>query len=587
MARRLQFIVIGILAGVSFWRLSELPWDWRDGAPFLSAAVLALCFFGGLLAMLGALGLGRALLAALAVSVPAALLVLLKARDFDTMGEMLTSGHAALALIAVAALPVPFALSVARRGWRGWNDYPRLFSDSWAIVVRYGAAWAFVALVWLVLWLMWSLLDLAGVSVLRDLLTRAPVAWIVSGAVMGLGLAVVTELGDLVSPDLLLRLLRLLLPLVLAVEAVFVAVLPASGLVRLFGLISPMAVLIATAVASVTLVTIAVDRDEETAARAKPIDWSARGLALLLPVLVGLAGWSLWLRVAAHGWTPGRVGAGVLIAVLAGYGLCYAGAVLAGQGWRSRIRRTNVAMAVLSVVLGVLWLTPILSAERISVHSQIARYALGASPATDLPLAEFAGQWGRPGQRALEDLRKRAAEPGQEALAQALAQAAGRTLSAPSGGAGPEPNAAGQKAAGLAARVAALRAAVAVEPRGQALPQALLERIAAGLDMTAIEHCRQTTPAGNPSCLVVIADFSPLVPGRDAIFVRGDRAGGGPVALHEGGSGWDYARLAQLGAGGLPDGAALIDALIAGGGATVPAGLRALSLGAQQISVLP
>ncbi|WP_374291895.1 DUF4153 domain-containing protein [Paenirhodobacter enshiensis] len=571
-ARRAEFVIIGLLAGASFWRLTELPWSWQDSEPFLATAVMALSFFGGLLAMLGALGLGRALTAAAAISVPAGMLVLLKARDFADPAEMLATGHVPVALMGLVTLPVPFAIALMTEGRRGWRHYGRLFTESWNIVVRYAAAWLFVGVVWGVLWLLWSLLDLVGVEIVGDVLTRAPVVWLVSGAVMGLALAVVTEMADTISADLLLRLLRLLLPLVLLVEVVFVAVLPASGLSHLFGVISPTGIVVATALASIGLVTIAVDAEDACAAQARALTLSARGLALLLPVLAGLALWSLGMRVAEHGWTPERVGGAVLIALICGYALCYAVAVLRGARWRRLIRQANIAMALIGVATAAVWMTPLLSAERIAVASQIARYDAGTTRAAQLPLAEFAKGWGAPGRAALETLRQRAAQPGQDELVRALARFDG---TAPETRVDP-----------AEARAQALALTIAVLPAGTEVPPALLARIAAIADDDWAKGCARRTPAGHPACLLLIEDLTPGRPGRDALFVR-DAPYDALLAFREAGNGWASARPVFLGAGAVPSGMALIDALSATGGATRPADLRALPLDAQQLSVVP
>ncbi len=97
-----------------------------------------------------------------------------------------------------------------------WRDYPELFNQSWNIVVRYVAAWLFMGLFWAVLLLSNELFGIIGLEILDDLLDIAPVPYVLSGLVLGLALAVVNELSEYVSPYLILRLLRLLLPLVSA-----------------------------------------------------------------------------------------------------------------------------------------------------------------------------------------------------------------------------------------------------------------------------------------------------------------------------------------------------------------------------------
>jgi hypothetical protein len=546
MAKRVQFILLGLLAGAAFWQLSELPWDWRDSRAFAAVAVLALAFFGGALGMLGELGGRRALLWAGAISLPAAGLTWLKSLAFSDVAQMLGASHVALALLLVTVLPVPFAIAIAKGGRAGWRDYPVLFCETWNIVVRYAAAWLFVALVWLVLWLLSALLELVGIDQLGEFLTEAPVAWLISGAVLGLGLSVVVELSDMLSAALLLRLLRLLLPVVLLVELVFVAVLPASGLSHLFGYLSPAGILIATALASILLVAIAVDQDDTEAAQAPALTWSARGLALLLPVLVGLAAWALALRIGQHGWTPDRVCAAAALLVIAGYALSYALAVLRGAGWRGTIRQANVVMALVALAIGVLWLTPLLSAERIAVRSQLAR------------------------------LRRSAAAPGQEALAQRIAQLDGAKLRGDMG----------ESASAVDARAAALRPVIRVVPEGEVLPEPLLEAIARMADADWAEGCVRMTAAGNPGCVVILADFGPAVPGRDALLLR-ESGFETVLAFHETGARWMLARPVFLGPSGAPAGGALIDALIKGNGATEPAQIQALPLGARQVTVLP
>lgn len=576
MAKRMQFILLGLLAGLSFWQLSELPWDWRDDRLFAAVAVLALAFFGGALGMLGELGARRALLAAALIAIPAAALTWLKSLGYSDVEQMLRAGHVAVALLIVTMLPVPFAIAIAKGGRKGWRDYAVLFSESWTIVVRYAAAWLFVGVVWLVLWLLSALLELVGIDQLREFLARAPVAWLVSGAVLGLALSVVVELSDMLSAALLLRLMRLLLPVVLLVEVVFVAVLPASGLGHLFGYLSPAAILLATALASILLIGIAVDQDDEEAAQAPVLTWSARGLAVLLPVLAVLAGWSLWLRVARHGWTPDRVAAATALLIIAGYAVCYFGAVLSGRRWRAIVRRGNVAMALATLALGVLWLTPLLSAEAISVRSQMARFAAGRMPVEELPVWEFAHEWGRPGARALEGLRAQARQPGQEALSRRLAVLQGAQTRGD----------VGTPSSVVDARAAELRAVIRVLPAGEALPEALLQAIARVADADWSERCSQTTAQGNPGCVVLVADFGPMQPGRDALFLRADGFET-LFAFHESGARWIPARPVFLGPAGAPAGAALIDALIAGDGATEDARLRALPLGTRQLTVLP
>ncbi|WP_444870324.1 hypothetical protein ACTTAF_13950 [Rhodobacter capsulatus] len=234
MSSRVQFILIGMLGGFAFWGLFdrfEMLETWRLAVP---ALVGAGAFFFATLAMAADLGLRRAALAGGAIAAVAGGLVALKGLGFESGAQMLATGHLGGAMVALAVMPVPFALGWGLGGRAGLTDYRVLFTESWNIVVRYVSAGLFVATALLVLWLLGALLQLVGVTVLHDVLRDDLGLWLISGAVLGLAFSVVTELSDTVSPYLLLRLLRLLTPLVLGVVVVFVAALPLRGLGALF-----------------------------------------------------------------------------------------------------------------------------------------------------------------------------------------------------------------------------------------------------------------------------------------------------------------------------------------------------------------
>lgn len=576
MAKRVQFILLGILGGLAFWGLTEAPEAWRGMRAFLALSVLAASFFTAALALLGELGLRRALGFAAAIGAVAALLALLKSFAFTDTWQMLQQGHVLVALGVICTLPLPFAIAWGLGGRAGWAEYRVLFLEAWNIVVRYAAAWLFVAVVWAVLWLLGMLLRIVGVEALVDLLERPVVVWLLVGGTLGLGLSVVTEMSDMVSPYLLLRLLRLLLPLVLVVVVIFVAALPLRGLTHLFGHLSAATILLATAMAGVGLIAITVDQDDVEAPHAALLLWSGRGLALLLPVLAVLAIQAVTVRVGSYGWTPARVMAATASGVSAGYAMFYALAVLTGRRWMSWIRRANVWMALAMIGLAVLWLTPLVSPEAIATRSQLARYAAGALRVTQLPLYEMAHDWGRAGAEGVAALRLTATEPGQQPLAERLAaldRAASRWDMA--------------EAATAPARTEALRAAIRVLPEGSALPDALMAAIAAAAGDDWAARCAVPTRAGNPGCVLVLGDFAPLVPGQEALLLRAVDDPDRLLAFGEGKGGWERRGATLLGSGATPSGDALIDAVIAGGATPEPAELQALRAGDWQLTLRP
>ncbi|MEO1951077.1 MAG: hypothetical protein ABGX09_13425, partial [Thioclava sp.] len=212
MQLRLQHILLGLLAGMFFWALDNqlqqrLPIDAHGQ---FGVSVLGTVFFATALAMLGEIGWRKAFGAAALIAVPVALLgwwaSLGYAASESLAGYM---PYELLALSVLAMLPMPFAMAVAQGGGRAWSDYPALFLHAWNIVVRYAAACIFLGMVWLVLYLSARLLESVDLDFLRQLLREKLFAFTVSGGILGLGLAVVTEREEMISPTLILRLLWL------------------------------------------------------------------------------------------------------------------------------------------------------------------------------------------------------------------------------------------------------------------------------------------------------------------------------------------------------------------------------------------
>jgi hypothetical protein len=491
--------LIGAVGGLALYGMIEV----MDRNLLGERAILPLLAFLGtlfaaLLAMAGPLGPVRAGVRALGLSGVTALLVWLVSLRFDDMDGLFYAPLPFLAVLAVAALPVSFLIA---QGGAGWRDYPSLFMGAWALVVRYVVAWSFTGLVWLVIYLSDEVLSIVGVTVIGDLMEYRVVPMVITGAALGLAMAVVYELAHLVSPDLVLRLFRLVLPVVLGVMLVFLLALPVRGLSGLFSGLSPALLLLTMVGAGISLVSITVDQSDTDATDSRFLRRAAQGQALILPVVAALAGWAIWLRVGQYGWTPDRLFVALVAALAVIYGVIYAGAVLRGGGWMARIRQGNLWMALIVIGLAALWLTPLLNAERISAADQLARFEAGRTPVDALDVREI-GRWGRPGAAALAALQAKAAESGQEALA---------TLLAGGGEAAPEQHA--EKAAALAA-VMPVQPATATGMRSVILGAAETYQLD---DWTRV--CDMSRDAGSATCLMVVADLLPLMPGEEAMLL--------------------------------------------------------------------
>lgn len=512
--RRGFLALTGAVAGLSLWMLEDAALRGvLNARVHLPLTTFALVFFGAVLAMAGPLRLRAAAMMAGPLALLVAGLMAVVALRYEVPDMVRMEGLHWIAAFLIAVLPLPYLIAF---GATGGTAYPTLFTASWQMAVRVTAGWIFAGLVWAVIWLADAALALVGLGFL-DWLMRAggPLAGMATGAMLGVGLAVAWELADLLSPAVILRLLRLLLLPVLTVMVLFLVALPVRGLSQLPGGVSATGVLLALAMAAAGLIAVVIDQSDEDASHSPLLRQSARVMAGLLPLPVALAGYALAERVAQHGWTPDRVFAALAVLAAAGYGLSYLVAVLRGTGWAGHLRQANRLLAGLVVALAGLWLTPLINAEAISARSQIARYAEGAVTADGLDLAAL-DRWGRPGQMALAQLSEWAEMPDQVALAERLAARAAR------GGAD-----ALVMAEDAEALLSGLRAVMPVQPPGAVATRDILLRAIPAVELQSwIDACRTALPGGNrPGCVFVVGDFWSAEPGEEALVLLREPAG--------------------------------------------------------------
>lgn len=509
LGKRGVMALVGALAGLSLYALAEiLSRDLLAARLSLMAAVLAGVFFADLLALAGPLPLRRAAAGAAAVAAVTAVMLGIASLREDSVEALFGSVLPVLAACVIALVPLPFLIAAAGPGW---SDYRTLFSQSWGIVVRTGAAWLFVGVIWIVLFLSDALLGLVGIGALMDIVLFPPVAMVLTGAGFGLALGVVGDLGDMISPWLVLRLLRTLLPAVLVVIAVFVVALPLRGMEAIYGRISAALIMLTMCSVAVTLVTTAVDQSDDEAVQGRFMRAATLALALILPAPAALGAWAVWQRIAEYGLTPDRLFVAVVAGLGLGYGLFYAAAVLRGAGWMARIRQANVWMALVLMAVSLAWLTPLLDAEAISARNLEARYRAGTVTAERLDLDALDG-WGRAGAAARGRLEALSREPGHEALAARLAV-----------GAGPDAVAvpAEQVLERLAERRRQLAALLPLQPEAAVAERdAILEGLSETEILDWIDACAMPLDSGAAGCVLVVADFWPDRPGAEALSVR-------------------------------------------------------------------
>ncbi|MCE8545630.1 DUF4153 domain-containing protein [Ruegeria pomeroyi] len=507
---RLAQAAAGTLAALALWALAEV-WG-REVLPervWLCLLSLVLVQSGATLALAGPVGLLRGAVMSLWLSLPATLLTWSVASRFDPASRLLQHPQLVLALAGFVFVALPF-LVVRAEGRRRVFDYASLFAATWETALRFVLAWVFVGLFWGVLLLSDALLDLVGVGVIDRILEEGVLFYALSGAVLGFALAVIHEARSRVSPYPVLRLLRLLLPVLLTVMVLFLAALPLRGLSGLFGDLSSAAILLATAAAAITLISTALDRDEAHAVASPGLRASTRVLAILLPLPIALAIWALGIRVVGYGWTPARLFAALSAGLMAIYGLGYCLLALRGGDWTARLRRFNVTMAVLVLVSAALWLTPLLDSLRISTASQVARYADARAERAELPIWEMTHDWGHAGQAGLAQLRDLAVARGDAGLIRALDRA--REVDSRYLFETPELPLNADLVPELVARMQ-------VRPKEEGLSEADLDGVPQHQLQIWRDGCARPLPDGRAGCVLIRGALSPVVSAENQAIV--------------------------------------------------------------------
>lgn len=570
---RAAMAFLGGMAGLALWLLAEVLPDVQPN-PRLYVALFAFtaAFFGMALALSGPASLTKSLGAALAVSVPATALLSLAALRYEDASDIANGPSTLMVFVGMVIVATPFA-AVWLQDKTAWRNYSDLFDASWTIVVRYAAAWLFVGVFWAVLMLSNALLGLVGVDIIEDLIDVDAVPYVLSGMVLGIALAVVHELKAYVSPYLVLRLLRLLLPFVLVVVIIFIGALPFRGLSNLFGEFSAGGTLMGMAIGSIALVTIALDRDNSGAVRTPGMRYAAQALALVLPILAGLSVYAVVVRVVQYGWTPDRVFAAVSAVFLLIYALAYAVVAIKRHHWMARVRQINVVLALCVIAVGAAWMTPILHAERISARSQVKRFEAGEANAGQLPLWEMAHEWGNAGQAGLDRLEQADTDGTLTPMIAAAREAETKySLNAL------------QNAVLGGEQAKVLTDILPVRPMGSVIEADELADLYPALLERWTAACEEILPDGEPACVLIVAQFDQSED-RQAVFLSEGQSGVNVewVPLGDGKDQWarNMYDLTQKRWSDLPDGT--VARVQAGDFSIAPSSLKSLFIGSAEL----
>ncbi len=371
-----------------------------------------------------------------------------------------------------AAAVLEFVTIVLVGGWDATTkrfEYRRLFELACRNAVLLGVVLGLTGALWIVLfagaWLMQSI----GIKGLIELYRKPAFAIIVSATAVGLAFGLALARADMLVSlrRFALSLAMWFLPLALVFAVAWVIALPFTGVQPLFSTGNAALYLLWFGTLAIVFLNAGFQDGRE-----RPLypRWLAKSLVwawLAMPLLTLLAGWALWQRIAQHGWTPERIWAAVVWAIVTLDAFGYALSVRGGA-WMGTVARTNIVAALVKVVVIVALISPIADLHRLTVASQVHRLRSGAVDPTLFDWNLLSRQTGEYGLSALRNLAANAADDVRSKL---IAKQASDTLRF---GASTRPPALQDSDVALAA----LRERIAVRPRGAVPDAALLQWLA-------------------------------------------------------------------------------------------------------------
>jgi hypothetical protein len=307
-----------------------------------------------------------------------------------------------LAVLVFHALP--FVQAVLTRGFVR-PRYEDLFQFAWRNALLIALGCVFAGVFWLLLALWGVLFQMLGVEFFRKLFTSSPFAIPATTVAVGVGVQLAGSVERLQSAlrQQLLALLKWLTPLATLILVLFTVTLVAKS-PELFAeqrrAISAVWLLWLVAV-TVALLNSAYQDGREDTPYPRWLGNVIRVAAVLLLPVALLAVYALAIRLDRYGITVPRAW-GLLVALIA---LIYAGgyawASVRKGPWMGGIGAVNVAVALFTIAMLTIMLTPALSPERLSAASQYRR-ALAES--TDDAYVYLRFQSGRYGRERLKQL---------------------------------------------------------------------------------------------------------------------------------------------------------------------------------------
>lgn len=404
--RLLARLATGLVQGLLLYALyHQTRFDKLDSG-FLAAWGLVAAYAPLVwLAAIGQIGRGPAIVWSLAATVLIAALGL--ASGFlvgEPFGQSVVFVCLPFALFCAHHLVIPALHHGSLRA-----PYDAYYETAWKAGIQLVLSLMFLGTFWLVLFVGANLFNAIGIDLVENLIESKPFIFIASALVFALGVEL-TDVREGLTQGIrtvALTLLSWLLPLAVLLAAAFLIALPLAGVGALRASLSPAGLMLAAAAGIIVLVNTVYQDGAEHLSSSRFLRIVTRIACVLLLPLTAFALWGVAVRIGQYGLTVERVVA-ITAAVV---GLVYAAGYTAAQflprgqsGWLPFFERTNVAAAVLTVIILLAFSTPLLNPMQMSLRSQIARIDSGRLDATSLPYQWLALNGGPRGKEVLERL---------------------------------------------------------------------------------------------------------------------------------------------------------------------------------------
>lgn len=320
-----------------------------------------------------------------------------------------------LAALVLGFILVPLVAGYKTAGGQnGRWQYPLLFRLAWRNALLGASVAAITGLFWAVLFAGAMLMKSLGLRFVLELIEEPIFAFPVTGMVVGAVFAQGHARSELLVNlrQYWLSLNAWLLPLLLGFGVMWVVALPLTGLDTLFGTRSAAFILLWFAALAVYFINCAWQDGEQAPLYPRWLAAAVRYGWITLPVVTGVAGWALWLRIDQYGLTEERIWAAFIALLAAGYVLGYGLSLLpfgeqrrnAGRVWMGSLGGTNIFMAIITLLCLVLLASPVADPRRLAVGNQVARLQDGRIAPADFDYAYLRWRADRWGLLALQEL---------------------------------------------------------------------------------------------------------------------------------------------------------------------------------------